>query len=201
MRFLPALVVFGAAGAGYVYSHGNLTNISPATWISDEGSTPEKLPADIERLAAAPKEEVIAVAGPEVSNFGDVFRFDMTPQAVTQRWSRVSTGLGDARLQGYRVPLVTGNDDSDLAGSLTYYFDGNLKLRRITFLGTTGNPRRLVDFLGKQYGFRHIQTGHARAMTYQVRYRFTGRLKVTPNEILDKHLASTNYQVELSLER
>jgi|SRR5579863_967008 len=201
MRFLPAIIVFGAAGAGYVYSHGDLKNISPASWISDEGSVREQAPAEIERLAAAPKEDVVAVTGPEISNFGDVFRFDMTPQAVTQRWSRVSTGLGDARLQGYRVPLVTGNDETDLAGALTYYFDGLLKLRRITFLGTTGNPRRLVEFLGQHYGFRHVQSGHARAMTYQVRYRFTGRLIVTPNDIIDKHLASTNYQVELSLER
>ena len=99
------------------------------------------------------------------------------------------------------MPLVTGNDDSDLAGSLTYYFDRHPKLRRITFLGTTANPRRLVEFLGQHYGFRQIQTGNARVTTYQVRYRFTGRLKVTPNEVLDKHLASTNYQVELSLER
>jgi hypothetical protein len=201
MRFLPAILVFAAAGAGYVYSHGDLKNISPATWISDAGSVAEKGPADVERLAAAPPEEVVAVPGPQVSNFGEVFRFDMTPQAVAQRWSRVSTGLGDARLQGHRVPLVTGNDESDLAGSLTYYFDGLLKLRRITFLGTTGNPRRLVEFLGKHYGFRHVQTGNARAMTYQVRYRFTGRLQVTPAEVLDKNLASTNYKVELSLER
>src|SRR5258708_2407566 len=149
MRFLPALVVFGAAGAGYVYSHGDIArNFSPATWISDEGSVAEKGPPDVERLAAAPKEQVVAVPGPEVSNFGDVFRFDMTPQAVTQRWSRVSTGLGEVRMQGYRVPLGTGNAESDVAGSLTYYFGGRPKLRRITFLGTTANPQRLVDFLG-----------------------------------------------------
>ncbi len=201
MRILPALFVFGAAGAGYIYSHGDLKNISPATWISDEGAVAEKPPVEVERLAAAPKEEVVAVAGPEVTNFGEVFRFDVTPQSVSQRWSRVSTGIGNAQLQGYRVPLVTGNEESDLAGSLTYYFDGHPKLRRITFLGTTGNPRRLVDFLGQHYGFRQIQTGNARATTYQVRYRFSGKLKVTPNDVLDKHLASTNYQIELSLER
>ena len=93
MRFLPAIVVFGAAGASYVYSHGDFKNISPANWISDEGSVAEKPPVEIERLAAAPKEEVIAVVGPEVTNFAEVFRFDMTPQTVTQRWSRVSTGI------------------------------------------------------------------------------------------------------------
>jgi hypothetical protein len=202
MRFLPAIVVFGAAGAGYVYSHGDLgKSLSPATWISDERSVAEKGPVEVERLAAAPMEEVVAVPGPQVSNLGDVFRFDMTPQAVTQRWSRVSTGLGDARLQGYRVPLVTGNAESDLAGSLTYYFDGNPKLRRITFLGTTANPQRLIEFLGKHYGFRQFQNGNARVTAYRARYRYTGMLHVTPAEVLDKNFASTNYRAELSLAR
>ena len=202
MRALPAIVMFAAAGAGYVYSHADtLKNFSPASWISDEGSAAaENGPIDVERLAAAPKEEVVAVPGPQVSNFGDVFRFDMTPQAVTQRWSRVSTGLGDARLQGYRVPLVTGTAESDLAGSLTYFFDGRPKLRRITFLGTTGNPQRLVEFLGKRYGFRQFQSGNARVTTYRSRFRNTGMLKVTPAEVLDKSLASTNYTIEMSLE-
>src|SRR5579872_4408827 len=104
MRFLPAIIVFAAAGAGYVYSHGDLAkNLSPGTWVSDEGSVAEPGPVDAERLAAAPKEDVVAVPGPQVSNFGEIFRFDLTPQAIAQRWSRVSTGLGDARLQGYRV--------------------------------------------------------------------------------------------------
>jgi hypothetical protein len=205
MRSLPAVVVFALAGAGYVYSHADLVkDFSPANWISDEGATAEKGekgPADVERLAAAPQEEVVAVPGPQVSNFADVFRFDLSPKAISQRWSRVSTALGDARMQGYRVPLVTGNDDSDLAGSLTYYFDGRAKVRRITFLGTTGNPQRLVEFLGKHYGFCQFQNGNARVTTYRSHYRTPGLLKVTPSEVLDKHVASTNYRIELSLER
>jgi hypothetical protein len=202
MRFLPAIVVFAAAGAGYVYSHGDLAkSLSPGTWVSDEGSAAEPGPAEAERLAVAPKEEVVAVPGPQVSNFGEVFRFDLTPQAIAQRWSRVSTGLGDERLQGYRVPLVTGNDASDLAGSLTYYFDGRPKLRRITFLGSTADPNRLVEFLGQQYGFRQFQGGNARVTSYRSRFRNTGLLQISPAEVLDKNLAATNYRVELTLER
>ena len=202
MRSLPAIFVFAAAGAGYVYSHADLVkNFSPTSWISDEGSVAERGPGDAERLAALPQEELVAVPGPQVSNFGEIFRFDMSPQSIAQRWIRVSTGLGDARRQGYRVPLVTGNAESDLAGSLTYYFDGHPKLRRITFLGTTGNPQRLVEFLGKHYGFRQFQNGNARVTSYRSRYRKTGMLQVTAAEVLDKNLAATNYRVELSLER
>jgi hypothetical protein len=202
MRYLPALVVFGGAAASYLYTQeGLVKSMSPASWVSDEGSATISGPEAVERLAAAPKEEVVAVPGPEISNFAEVFRFDLAQQAITQNWSRVSTGLSDPRWQGYRVPLMTGTSDSDLAGSLTYYFDGAPKMRRITFLGTTGNPQRLVEFLSRQYGFRRFQNGNARITAYRVRYRFTGLLQIMPAEVLDKHLASTNYRIELSLER
>ncbi|HLJ10279.1 MAG TPA: DUF6690 family protein [Planctomycetaceae bacterium] len=201
MRFLPAILVFGAAGAGYVYTHDGLVkSISPSNWISDEGAATVSDPAVVERLASAPKEHVIVVPGPDISNFGDVFRFDLNPHGIAQKWSRVSTGLSDVRLQGYRVPLVTGTSESDLAGSLTYYFDGKPRLRRITFLGTTANPQRLIDFLSQNYGFRRFQNGGARAMIWRARYRYTGYLSIAPAEVLDKNLASTNYRIELSLE-
>jgi hypothetical protein len=201
MRFLPAIVVFGAAGAGYLYTQeGLVQSMSPGSWVSDEGAATVSGPEAVERLAAAPKEEVVAVPGPEISNFREILRFDLSPQAVTQKWSRVSTGLSDARFLGYRVPLMTGTSESDLAGSLTYYFDSRPKLRRITFLGTTGNPQRLVDFLSQQYGFRRFQNGDARVTTWRVRYPYSGLLQVAPAEVLDKNLASTNYRVQLSLE-
>jgi hypothetical protein len=202
MRYLPAIVVFGAAGAGYLYTQeGLVKNVSSADWISREESTAISDPAVVERLANAPPEEVIAVPSPPIAGFGEIFRFDWTPQAVAQKWSRVSTGLSDVRYQGYRVPLVTGTAESDLAGSLTFHFDGKPKLRRITFLGTTADPQRLIDFLSKHYAFRRIQSRDARVTTYRVRYRNSGVLHITPAEVLDKHLAATNYRVEVSLER
>jgi Family of unknown function (DUF6690) len=205
MRSLPAAVVFAAAGASYLYSHGDLVkNISPATWVSEEGADAAAAaagPAEVERLAAAPKEDVIAVPGPEVTDLGKIFRFDLSPQSIAQRWSRVSTGLSDAHLQGYRVPLVTGTADNDLAGSLTYYYDARPRMRRITFLGTTGNPQRLVGFLAKYYGFRQSQNGNPRVTVYQARAPIVGKLQVLPAEVLDKHQSATNYRVELVLER
>ncbi len=201
MRFLPAIVVFGAAGASYLYTQeGLIQSMSPAGWVSEEGAETVSNPEVVERLAAAPQEEVVAVPGPERSNFAEVLRFDLTPRAITHKWSRVSTGLSDPRLQGYRVPLMTGTSDSDLVGSLTYYFDSRPKLRRITFLGTTGNPQRLVDFLSRQYGFKRYQNGDARITAYRVRYPYSGLLQILPAEVLDKHQASTNYRLQLSIE-
>lgn len=201
MRFLPAIVVFGAAGAGYLYTHGDIVkNMSPAEWVSDESASRASAPADRERLAEAPREQVIAVPGPEIKSFGDVFRFDLMPQAIEKNWSRVSTGLSDPNFAGYRVPLVTGMSDSDLAGSLTYYFDGKPRLRRITFVGTTADPQKLVAFMSQTYGFKRYQSASARVTSYRVWFRYSGQLNIMPAEVLDKHLTSTNYRVELSLE-
>jgi hypothetical protein len=201
MRYLPAILVFGAAGASYLYTQEGLIQNVSESWLSEESPTALSEPGDAERLAAAPKEEVVAVPGPEITSFGEVFRFDISPQAITSRWTRVSTGLGDARFQGYRVPLMTGPAESDLAGSLTYYFDGQPKLRRITFLGTTGNPQRLIQFLARHYGFRRFPNGNARVTTYGVRFPYSGILKIATAEVIDKSLASTNYRIELSLGR
>jgi len=90
----------------------------------------------------------------------EAFRFDVTQGWITQRWPLASIGLADPRLQGYRVPLVTGTAPTDLAGSLTYYFDSRQQLRRITFDGTTGDARELVKLMTSRYGFtRRILQG------------------------------------------
>lgn len=203
MRLLPAALVFGAAGAGYIYTNQEYAKtLSPAAWISDESSaTSPGEPEAIEKLAHAPPEEIVAVAGPAELRLDEIFRFDLTPRAITDRWNRVSTGLGDVRYQGYRVPLVTGTTARDLAGSLTYYFDSNVRLRRITFLGTTGAPEPVIAYLSRQYGFSRFDTGNARVTTYRTRYRYTGLLEITPAKVLDRDQSEKNYQINLSIER
>ena len=87
----------------------------------------------------------------------DALRFDITPDGILRYWPRVSTGLGQIQLHGYRVPLVTGTAEDDMAGSATYYFNPQQQLQRITFYGTTGNPQRLLATLASRYGFaRHV---------------------------------------------
>lgn len=79
-------------------------------------------------------------------------RFDVSLPWVTAVFPRVSTVLGETQLQGLRVPLVTGTQPHDIAGSLTYYFDREQVLRRITFQGYTGDDRRVVTFVCTSYG-------------------------------------------------
>lgn len=202
MRTLPAAIVFGAAGAGYVMSHEDLlTQISPASWVTYEGAGSVAGEPDVGQLASAAAEQIIAVPGPEQIDFASVFRFDTTPRNITERWVRVSTGLTDARYLGYRVPLVTGPLPGDLAGSLTYYFDSKPKVRRVVFLGTTGDPQPIVEFLSRQFGMRRYDDGNPRVTSYRSRYPYSGSLQVAPAEVIDQRQAATNYRIDLTLER
>jgi hypothetical protein len=94
-----------------------------------------------------------SLEGAPARDLGEVFRFDVTPGWVLNRWPRVSTGLAQIQFQGYRVPLVTGTSEADLAGILTYYFNAHQQVERITFKGTTGDLRNLVDLLTTRYHF------------------------------------------------
>ncbi len=80
-----------------------------------------------------------------------VFDFQITPEWIVAHWPAVSTGLAQLQLEGYRVPLVTGTAQHDLAGSLTYYFNAEQKLQQITFIGTTGDPRPLIGLLTSRF--------------------------------------------------
>ena len=82
-----------------------------------------------------------------VQDASSVFDFQITPEWIVAHWPAVSTGLAQLQLEGYRVPLVTGTAQHDLAGSLTYYFNAEQKLQQITFIGTTGDPRPLIGLL------------------------------------------------------
>ncbi len=92
-----------------------------------------------------------SLVGGKVNDLRDVMRFDVTPEWVLQRFSRVTTVLADTRLEGMRVPIVTGTRPDDIAGTLSYYFDGNGRLQRVTLHGFTGDPQRLVSVMKTHY--------------------------------------------------
>ncbi|MDO4628048.1 MAG: hypothetical protein Q4C70_02570 [Planctomycetia bacterium] len=133
---------------------GNSTHYNP--WkngtegkeISVHGAVitgPDKIPRQGEVLV---QEEISLpslknLEGPPVTDFLELFSFDITPDWVEARWSNI-TIVGPLTTRGYRVPLSTGPTESDLIGSLTYYFNSRLELEKITFEGYTGNLDRLV---------------------------------------------------------
>ena len=115
-------------------------------------------------------------------SLAEVLRLDVTVEWVLQRWPRVTTGLPQLQLQGYRVPLVSGTSISDVAGSLTYYFNARQQVQRITLRGTTGDPSVLATILASRYHFTRRLTNDPGVVLFRGR-RFqqsAGRLAEDP---------------------
>ncbi len=89
--------------------------------------------------------------GQPVRDFGEVFRFDIIPRWIVGRWGSVNRTLANSEFEAFRVPVVTGKAANDLTGSLTYYFDANDVVQRISFLGATYDDKRLVEFMTTKY--------------------------------------------------
>lgn len=115
---------------------------------------------DTDAVAGGP-----SLVGAPVQDVREVLRFDISPEWVTSRFSRVGTVLADLSLEGLRVPVVTGTNAYDVAGTLTYYFDQKRKVQRVTVHGFTGDPRRLIDAMTTHYGLSHEPTLEAGVFT------------------------------------
>ncbi len=136
---------------------------------------------------AAPPLPDSLLEGPAIFDLWEVFRFDAPPAWVMARWKRVSTVTSERNLRGLRVPLMTGTRMDDLAGSLTYYYDKNQQVQRITFEGVTGDDARLVQLVTEQYGLRPVPSLQAGLYLGQTRSRITAVLRVSnPPVVLTK---------------
>jgi hypothetical protein len=113
-----------------------------------------------------------------VGNLREIIRFDVYPNWVKSRWPRVSTAPSADGLQGMRVALVTGSNAWDISGALTYYFDQNQRVQRVSILGETGDAGQLVRFLTDNYQFKIHQTQAAGLFTAGSRRRIHGVLKL-----------------------
>lgn len=86
-----------------------------------------------------------------VTDFREVIRFDISPSFVTQRFDRITTVLSNVQLDGMRVAFVSGTRPTDIAGTLTYFFDIQQTVQRIQFQGTTGDPSVLSQLMVQYY--------------------------------------------------
>ena len=133
-----------------------------------------------------------------ITNLGEVFRFDVSPNWVKQRWDRTSVTSGDVGLTGMRVSLVTGVNATDLFGSLTYFFDARQTVQKITFQGWAGNPAGLVNFMTSAYGFKNQPTSAAGLYIAQSRNRSTGALFMQHPKVIRN--SNPTQQVAIMLE-
>ena len=102
--------------------------------------------------------------GPAVTDFLDLFDFSVTPDWIEANWSNAAI-VGPLTTRGYRVPISTGPEPSDLVGSLTYYFNNRLEVEKITFEGYTGDLDRLLISL-KYFNLTKRITSDPSALLY-----------------------------------
>jgi hypothetical protein len=140
---------------------------------------------------------------PTRHDLAEIFRWDVTTAWILARWPRVSAGLSTVEQQGYRVPLVTGTATDDLAGSLTYYFNRRQQVERITFLGTTGDSRRIVELLGTKFGFVRELNDDPSLFLYRVREgrKVISELRIKPARVVRSDAPNTRFEVALLIER
>jgi hypothetical protein len=132
----------------------------------------------------------------------EVLRFNLSREWVYQNWDRKSTGLGDPQFFGIRVPLVTGTQRGDLAGSLTYQFDTQGAVQHISFRGRTADTTPLVQFLTQTYQFQRMDAP-AGEQLYQVRSgnEVFSELRTRPESVLIETSPQGSFAVVLELGR
>ncbi len=141
------------------------------------------------------------IAAPIFQEFSHFINFNATPRWIMETWPHVSTTLSDLNLEGMRVPLVSGSRVDDIAGSLTYYFDKDKQLQRITFHGTTGDERRLVSMLTRDYKFESEPT--VAGSLYMVKWNGdpVSVLRVEPSPVVNQNLPHTRLKIDLEINR
>jgi hypothetical protein len=208
---VPAALLVSADWSSVFKSSGAPTASIPAGpgATGDSPAAPGSLtssPTATGTSAAETGELVPPIPGraPDAAPFQDlaeVLRFDITPGWILRRWPWVSAGLAQLDLQGYRVPVLTGAAEDDLAGAMTYYFDPRQKVQRITFQGTTGDPAKLIRLLTEQFRFGRRLTNNPGLFRYEV-----AEPKGPPKSYLDIRLVrptdpAHRFEVSLVVER
>lgn len=210
-----AFILAGSAAAPYLLSRQS-SDAPPISETSPLEQAAGADPAARHATGAAPRaahpalmpfrtasQSRVPLEGAEVHDLATVLSFHLTPHWVLGHWQRVSTGLSELDLQGYRVPLVTGTTEMDLAGSLTYYFNSQQRVQRITFQGTTGDARRLVSVLATQHQFIRQIAPDARLFLYQrlEGRKVIGELHIKPSPVVNNADPWRRFEVALVMDR
>lgn len=175
------------------YEVERLLSVNPGRFRYDE-ELARKLGAIPQDPAAKP-----SLSGENIPDLREVIRFDINPDWVIARFSRVSTVLADLNLEGLRVPIVTGIKADDLAGTLTYYFDHSGKLQRVTIHGFTGDPTRFGETMVTHYGLQREPALEAGAFTKRWNGRPVHFMRLTHAPVVYSDAVHNKYTVFLEL--
>lgn len=165
---------------------------APADQATKHELTPE---------AQAAWEQAQQAPGRTLIDLAEILRFDVDPAWVVHRFPRVSTGLSDTGTHGYRVPLVTGTATDDAAGALTYFFNEQRVVERITFYGSTGDPRRFVDTVSRLHGLKPVESKDPGVFAYESTSwgQTNSQMHVRPAKVARAEWSRAKFQLELVL--
>ena len=211
--FSVPLLLGAAVGVPYVASQG--TNLEQ--WLGDSAKssttgsgkdlpTREIVRAELPTLAQGPGATLYPSATPleglPALSLQEVFNMNVTKEWVYQRWPRKSTALSELGLYAIRVPLVTGTQIHDLAGSLTYFFDRVGRVQRISFRGTTGDTSQIVMLMAQGFGLQPQATAVAGEQLFQVRRndQIFSELRTRPAPVLWASSPHDSFAVNLDLQ-
>ncbi len=126
--------------------------------------------------------------------------FEMTIERILKNWPQVSTGIKEDSLFGYRVPFVSGTNENDITGALTYFFGSDRVLYRIDFKGDTGDAQKLILHLANNFQMRIQNAAEQGVYLFQTPedVQAVGELRVLPRTII--HNAHPHQRFELSLQ-
>ena len=126
--------------------------------------------------------------------------FQMTIDRILKNWPQVSTGIKEDGLFGYRVPFVSGTEESDITGALTYFFGSDQVLYRIDFKGDTGDARKLIHHVTQTYKMQRQNSAEQGVYLFQTPgdVQAVGELRISPRTII--HNAHPHQRFELSLQ-
>ncbi len=184
------------------------TPLSVVSSLQDQPRNGERMIASLAGLSGPPTTVAIdpprppqsgSLVGGPISDLREVLRFDISPDWVTSRFSRVTTVLAETQLEGLRVPLVTGIGPSDVAGSITYYFDYSGKLQRVMLHGFTGDVSRLVETMTQHYGLQAEPTLDAGVYTRRWNARPVHFLRLTRAPVVYSDALHHKFTVFLEL--
>lgn len=185
--FLSSNSGFNGFGTGTPFNAGTTTN-SPYQFASNSTQPNPAVSVSGNNFATTPPGD--SVSEPvyyAFLSFDEFLRFDVTPDWIKNRWSRVSTFAAEDDLTGMRVALVSGPRPQDIHGSLTYFVDSSQQVQRIGFRGRTGDASNLVDF-SQQQGFKRQKSNGAGLFIQKSWGRVRGALRLDHPPVTQKEL-------------
>ncbi|TWT99526.1 hypothetical protein Pla108_04680 [Botrimarina colliarenosi] len=147
-------------------------------------------------------ESPASLVGPVGTPLEQAMDWSVDKNWVYHNWARKSTGLADPTLFGVRVPLVTGSGMTDVAGSLTYYFDGAGVLQKMSLYGRTADTSRLVHLATTRFGMQ-AAAGSPGDQVFQAveSKKLRGHLRTRPEGTLWATSPHSSFAIEMQVTR